>query len=191
MIESLESSEPSDEALLLRIAGGDVAAFENLYDRHAGLIFSLAVRILRNEAEAEDALQEICLMIWERAGLFDARLGRPVSWLITLARNKAIDRLRRSHRKAEVLAAAASDSAVLGSEPRDASRSMIQDEAAGTVRTVLAGLPPEQRVAIELAYFNGLTQAEIADVMKEPLGTIKARIRRGMLQMRDALEGRL
>lgn len=190
-MESITSEVP-DEALLSRIAGGDSVAFASFYDRHSNLLFSIATHVLRDDREAEDVLQESMVALWERASSYDRTLGKPVSWAITLTRNRAIDRLRalkrRQHGAAQPLDELES---VLTDPAASASDSAMTQESAGLVRTALTALPGEQRAAIELAFFRGLTHSEIAEQLEVPLGTIKARIRRGMLLLRDALEGSL
>ncbi|MGE4180219.1 MAG: sigma-70 family RNA polymerase sigma factor [Limisphaerales bacterium] len=183
-------NDQSDEALFARVALGDAEAFAAFYDRHETLWYSIALRILHSEAEAEDVVQEAAVLIWERAPLYKSEFGRPISWTVTVLRNKAIDRLRSSRRRGEVLERAAQEfggqesSGGLGGPG-------VSGESAGLVRKTLLHLPVEQRQAIELAFFGGLSQSEVAEKLNEPLGTIKARIRRGMLAMRDALEGAL
>lgn len=185
MSASLVPSDPPDVELLTRIARGEGEAFAGFYDRHSSLFYALILRILRNEREAEDVLQEACLLIWERAAHYDPRLGKPLSWAITLIRNKAIDRLR-SVRRQEQLHDEISDDLPAVSEAGEPAG----DEAV-LIRRAMAELSPEQRQAIELAFFSGLTHLEIAAKLGAPAGTIKARIRRGMMTMRDVLEDQL
>lgn len=188
-------SEPADQdkdvRVLQRIAAGDRAAFAEFYDAYSGLLFSLAVRIVNDPREAEDVLQDVCLQIWEKAGNYDPRLGKPIHWAVALARNKAIDRVRASQRRARLVEQAASSGAGETGAPMTANDALHGRERAALIKNALAGLPPEQRNAIELAFFSGLTQNEISEKLREPLGTIKARIRRGMLKLRDLLEGAL
>ena len=178
----------SDADLFERIQSGSTGAFTTFYDRHARRLFAVALRILGDVHEAEDALQEATVTLWEKAPVYDSRFGRPLSWAVTLTRNKAIDRLRSLRRKAN-LHQAAQDSGPgdLGESP-----CMVDDatagEATGSIRNALAGLPPDQRKAIELAFYSGLSQTEISSALGIPLGTIKARIRRGMLSLRGVLE---
>lgn len=183
-------NELSDEALFARVAEGDSEAFAAFYDRYEALWFSIALRILHVEAEAEDIVQEAAVLIWERAPIYSPDHGRPISWAITVVRNRAIDRLRSSRRRGELLERAAQEwiGADFGSESLPGG---VCADSAGLVRKCLLHLPVEQRQAIELAFFGGFSQSEVAERLSEPLGTIKARIRRGMLAMRDALEGAL
>ena len=186
------TQEQTDEALFARVTRGDAEAFAAFYDRHEGLFFGVAWRILMSDVDAEDVLQEAAVLIWERAPAYDAALGRPLSWAVTLVRNKAIDRLRTVRRRSDLLARA-SEEAGEGEPagPGGGDDSVVAAEVSGAVRRTLTLLPAEQREAIELAFFSGFTQSEIAEHLGQPLGTIKARIRRGMLAMRDALEGAL
>ncbi|MCC7373108.1 MAG: sigma-70 family RNA polymerase sigma factor [Verrucomicrobiales bacterium] len=184
--------DPSDESLFAGIAGGDAAAFETFYDRYERMFFGLVLRILRDEKEAEDVLQEAAVLIWERALQYHAALGRPLSWAVTLVRNKAIDRLRAGKRRGDLLEKAADEwGAVEAGFSVPSEPAKVGVDGAEIVKRSLLGLPLEQRQAIELAFFGGLSQSEIADHLKQPLGTIKARIRRGMITLRDALEGAL
>jgi RNA polymerase sigma-70 factor, ECF subfamily len=178
-----------DDALLRRIGNGDRNAFSEFYDLYASLLFSIAVKILNDPKEAEDVLQEVFVQIWEKAGTFDPRLGKPAGWATTLARNKAIDRLRASHRRSRLIDDATAELAPAAGDSPGANEAVFGREKSGLIRSAVAGLPVDQRQAIELAFFGGLTQNEISDRLREPLGTIKARIRRGMLKLRDQLEG--
>jgi RNA polymerase sigma-70 factor (ECF subfamily) len=173
--------------LLREIGAGDRSAFAQFYDRYSKLLFSIAFKILSDSKEAEDVLQEVFLQIWDKAGQYDSRLGKPVSWAVTLTRNKAIDHIRSSQRRTKLFEAAATELAAPAEEV--ANESVRDRESAALIGSAVAELPAEQRQAIELAFFRGLTQNEISETLKEPLGTIKARIRRGMLKLRDRLEG--
>ncbi len=187
------SVEETDESLFARVAQGDAAAFACFYDRHESLLFSLAFRIVHDEAEAEDVVQEAAVQMWERAPQYDARLGRPVAWAVTLVRNKAIDRLRASRRREALLERNFEEAVTTGAgmEGTGPDSGATSGDLANLIRRTLATLPREQQQAIELAFLGGFSQSEIAERLCEPLGTIKARIRRGMLAMRDALEGAL
>lgn len=192
--EDMEASgtrvvDGADEALFARVAGGDAEAFAAFYDRHAGLLYGVALKVLLSETDAEDVLQDAAVLIWERAPDYRAELGRPLSWAVTLVRNKAIDRLRSLKRRSHLLERVAGEATEVAPELAD--RAALASEQSAAVARTLGSLPPDQRRAIELAFFGGLSQSEIAEHLTEPLGTIKARIRRGMLAMRDALEGAL
>ncbi len=187
-------SEPAlnlerDVELLRRMAGGDRSAFSDFYDQYSGLLFSIAVKVLNDPKEAEDVLQEVFMRIWNKADAYDPVLGKPVSWAVTLTRNKAIDRIRASQRRSRLLEQATVEAGVLPDNSPSANERLHGRENAEIIRSVVAALPSDQRRAIELAFFSGLTQDEIAKTLQEPLGTIKARIRRGMLKLREKLEG--
>jgi RNA polymerase sigma-70 factor (ECF subfamily) len=181
----------SDAELFARIRMGDAGAFAEFYDRHSGLLFGVALKVLGNESESEEVFQDACVAIWERAPLHDPAGGQPLGWAVTLVRNRAIDRLRSVRRKAELIEAASVETAIREAESADAAMQTMGAEAAGAVHGALRSLSAEQRQAVELAFFRGLTQQEIAAQLGQPLGTIKARIRRGMLALRDELEGLL
>jgi RNA polymerase sigma-70 factor (ECF subfamily) len=187
-------SEPAldlerDVELLRRIADGDRSAFSDFYDQYSGLLFSIAIKVLNDSKEAEDVLQEVFMQIWNKADAYDQLLGKPASWAVTLTRNKAIDRIRASQRRSRLLEQATVEAAATPDDSPSANEKLYGKENAQMVRSVVAALPLEQRRAIELAFFSGLTQDEIAKTLQEPLGTIKARIRRGMLKLREKLEG--
>jgi RNA polymerase sigma-70 factor (ECF subfamily) len=182
------NQELSDSDLLHRIAARDDAALGEFYDRHANTLFGLAYRILYDHKEAEDLVQEVLLQIWEKVATFNPEQGRPLAWVIVLTRNKAIDRLRSAQRRArlveeiehELCGSTDSSAAALAEPPTTGDEAEI-------VRSALGRLPEEQRRAIMMAFFGGLSQSEIAAELNEALGTVKARIRRGMLRLRDEL----
>jgi RNA polymerase sigma-70 factor (ECF subfamily) len=179
-----EQEKASDVELLSRIAEGDEGALEQLYDRYRLILFGLLLRILHSRAEAEDCLQEVFLQVWRRAASFDEARGRPFTWLVTLARSRAIDRLRSQasrHRTAQDAAREAVE------EVSDAVTDAISSERSRVVRRALDSLPEEQRRVLELAYFDGLTQTEIAARLGQPLGTVKTRTRSGMLKLKEML----
>ncbi len=175
--------------LLARIARREQHAVGELYDRFGKVLFSVAVQILNDAALAEEVLQEVFVQIWEKASSYEPRLGRPLTWAIVLTRNKSIDQLRSLQRRSRLLESLKefADGAESYFEPV---RHDVQ-ELAQAAKQALQELPGEQRNAIELAFFGGLTQAEIATELSQPLGTIKARIRRGLLQLRARLEQQL
>jgi RNA polymerase sigma-70 factor (ECF subfamily) len=185
-----QESMVSDNELLRRIAAGDRPAFAEFYDRHATLMFSVACKILHDAGEAEDVLQEAFLQVWEKAGNFDPQLGKAASWAVILARNKSIDRIRASQRRARLAEAAGVEHAATGAEDT-VNQAIHGREKAKLIQSAIGALPADQRRAIELAFFSGLTQNEISEELHEPLGTVKARIRRGLLKLRGALEGLL
>lgn len=190
MEPTVANEEPTDHILLAAIARKESWALSEFYDRHAGLLNALAYRVLNQSQEAEDVVQEAFLLIWHKAASYDPRLGLPRTWAITLTRNKAIDRLRARQRRNAIMVEELEDAPPAPElntvAPEDA---LDQQETAVLVRSALAELPQEQRRPIELAFFKGLTHLEIAESLREPLGTIKARIRRGMLKLREPLLG--
>jgi RNA polymerase sigma-70 factor, ECF subfamily len=186
-----EQSAPPEAQLVRRVAQGDRDAFAALYDLYAKPLYSLALRILNDPKEAEDVLQDVFLRIWEKAGAFDEAGGKPFSWVVTMTRNKAIDRIRSRQRHSRLFEEASGSIEATSSEAAAPAPAGVEQDEAAQVRTALNALPKEQRQAIELAFFGGLTHSEIAAALREPLGTVKARIRRGMLQLRDCLEGQI
>lgn len=178
--------------LLRRIGLGDKQAFGELYDRFSGLLFSTAYRVLNQQEAAEDVLQDVFIQIWEKAPLYDPARGKPLTWAVTLTRNKAIDRLRSTQRRArlqdDVEKEASTD---LQFDDSDAFEGVASMEKGAMVRAALGRLNAEQREVLEMAFFKGLTQTEIAEQLGKPLGTVKARIRRGMMRMRELVEPHL
>ncbi len=162
--------------VLQRLAAGDPAALAEFYDRYAPLVNAIALRILRAAADAEDVVQEVFLQAWRQADRFDPGRGTPEAWLCTIARTRSLDRLRRRSSRRE-------DPEQVAPAPANAPRNV----EALAVREALQGLSLDQRRALELAYYEGLTQTEIAARLDEPLGTIKTRIRTAMLRLREAL----
>jgi RNA polymerase sigma-70 factor, ECF subfamily len=181
-----EQAPISDVTLLHSIRDGDEQALASLYDRYRLILFGLILRILHSQSEAEDVLQEVFLQVWQRASSFDEERGRPFTWLVTLARSRAIDRLRSLGARDRVTNEAGREAEVTG-ETRDAVDDAIRSERGETVRRALASLPDEQRSTLVLAYFEGLTQTEIADRLGAPLGTVKTRMRSGMIKLRELL----
>ena len=183
---------PLDIELMERISEGDALAFAEFYDRYSALLFSIAAKVVGDVQEAEEVLLDSARLVWERAPLYDPTLGRPLSWAVVITRNKAIDRQRILQRESEAIAKitqqAAADFLTYGRKPPSEA---ISSENSTLLRDALTSLPAEQRVAIELAFFTGLSQTQIAAQLGQPLGTIKARIRRGMLAIREALEEQL
>jgi RNA polymerase sigma-70 factor (ECF subfamily) len=171
-----------------RIATGDAKAFASFYDAFSGALYSLAFKILGSAEEAEDVLQTACLRMWDDAVRFDARRGTPFTWAYTITRSKALDRLRLRQRRAQLMESGGmQEIAAQGSTVPSAEEELAIRERAAAVRSALGTLPEDQREAIELAFFNGLTQQEIAARLGEPLGTVKARIRRGMMKLKCPL----
>ena len=183
-----EPSQIPDADLLHAIARGDETALADCYDRYRLILFGLILRILHDREEAEDCLQEVFLQVWRRARDFDESRGRAFTWLVTIARSRALDRLRASGSRLRLATEAAQ---VAHDEVGNAAEEAVQSEQAAIVRGALAKLPEEQRHALLLAYFEGLTQTEIAARLGDPLGTVKTRMRSGMIKLRELLHGKL
>jgi RNA polymerase sigma-70 factor (ECF subfamily) len=187
----LMPQEETDREMLAQVARGDQRAFGKLYDRLSSPLYSLAVRMLGDSAEAQDALQEVFLQIWRRAAAYDAEQSSVFSWAVLMTRSRVIDRLRARGRRLRVIVTSTDDAAQAEIVPASASSTESAADTAGRneeavrVRSSLNKLPAEQREAIELAFFNDLTHHEIAAQLGQPLGTIKARIRRGLLKLRE------
>jgi RNA polymerase sigma-70 factor, ECF subfamily len=184
-------TDVDDEEDLRRLAAGDGDAAARLYDRHARAVYSLALRIVNDEGDAEDVVQEVFAQAWRQAARYDASRGVVGAWLLMMARSRAIDKVRSARARPS---RAVDDPRVIDEMPavlRDAPSRIIDAENARLAQRALAELPLLQRLVIELAYYEGLTQREIADRLEQPLGTVKSRLRLGLLKLRDALaEGR-
>ena len=188
----MHASDPTDLSLLQRIAARDTAALAELYDRHNRLIFGLILRIVRDRGEAEEILQDTFLRVWTRVERYDPQIGGPMPWIVRVARNCAIDRLRARRVRATVVAPAIDFAAVETAAPATGIQSpetaVLTAERRRGLTDALAGLPAEQRRLIEAAFFEGYTHSELAQRFGLPLGTVKTRIRVGMIVMRQRLE---
>lgn len=181
-----------DSQLVSRMAAGEDAALGDLYDRYGKTVYALALAIVREPADAEEVVVDAFGQAWRSAGTFDAGRGSVGAWLATIARSRALDTVRARGRRAKAheRAALVSEDGVatpIASVGSDPSRGAERTEARRLVSQALASLPEPQRAAIELAYFEGLSQSEIAERLAEPLGTIKTRIRAGMEKLRGLL----
>jgi RNA polymerase sigma-70 factor, ECF subfamily len=187
--ESLDPRERVDARLMARIAQDDTQALAELYDRFSGPLYAMALRVLRDSNEAQDVVHDAFVTISAKAGSFDATRGSAFSWAVTLVRNRAIDIVRMRRRRAELLAKSVpADLGYIEESPvASGSETAALDDEARAVRAAVERLPPEQKRALELAFFGGFTQDEISRKLSEPLGTVKARIRRGLLKMRESL----
>ena len=169
----------SDLALVTAIRSGDEGAMAALYDRYASIVYSVALRVLQDTGAAEDVLQDIFMQLWRNPGSFDSSRGNMAAWLAVIARNRAIDTLRRRKPQDDI------ENVVVSVEPDMASEAE-RSRAMAKIRGAMEAMPAPQRSALELAYFEGLTHMEIAEKTGEPLGTVKTRIRTGLLSLRKA-----
>ncbi|TSJ78773.1 sigma-70 family RNA polymerase sigma factor [Rariglobus hedericola] len=200
---SIDAASPADDSrhahdaqLVRRVGTGDQSALGELYDRWVRPLHALASNILHDPTEAEDVLHDVFLTLWRKSADFDTTRGHAFSWAATLTRNRAIDRLRSRSRRSELLNQAAPadlgyDESNPGADGTDSAGHLWLKEKSSAVRRALATLPGDQRDVLQLAYFGGLTQLEIAEKLSQPLGTVKARIRRGLLKLRDVLAPQL
>jgi len=181
------SGQPLTEpiSLIQQIAMQNRDAFGQFYDHYSPLVYSLALRMLKVQSDAEDLLQEVFVQIWRQAQSYSAERGSPEAWIVNIARSRAIDKIRSIRRMEK--------SFVLTGDPASAESSdnvetsAVASEFRLTMNSALANLPESQRRVLELAYFDGLTQSEIADRLAEPLGTIKTRMRSGIHRLREIL----
>jgi RNA polymerase sigma-70 factor, ECF subfamily len=169
----------SDLATVTAMKAGDQSALAELYDRYSSVVYAVALRVLGDAAAAEDVLQEIFLQLWRKPTAFDAARGNLGAWLAVITRNRAIDALRKRKPETDI-------EDVIVSVAPDLAGEADRARAAGRVREVLGSMPALQRTALEMAYFEGMTHTEIADKTGEPLGTIKTRIRAGLMTLRKA-----
>jgi RNA polymerase sigma-70 factor, ECF subfamily len=199
-----EPVAPTDAELMARVAAGDQGAFASVYDRHAPAVYGAVMRYLRDPGAAEDVVQETYLAAWSSAGVYAPESGSLVGWLLSIARHRAIDRLRASARRPQLVDPSAGDpgdgddglerllsigrptsGVATSAEPSDvAERSWVSS----VVRTAIAEMPADERQALELAYDYGLSQSEIAEKLGWPIGTVKTRTRRALLRLRAMLE---
>jgi RNA polymerase sigma-70 factor (ECF subfamily) len=178
----------SDEELMALLSRQEQQAFAALFERYCNLVFSVSMHIVRDSALAEDLVQEVFLRLWRRPDRYQAERGRFLPWLLSVVRHRAIDEQRSRGRRQSHEDLASDPAATLPARSSgDPMLAALVSESQATVREALRALPDEQRRTIELAYFGGLTQREIAEKLDQPLGTVKTRIRLGMLKLRAAL----
>jgi RNA polymerase sigma-70 factor, ECF subfamily len=183
--EPIDSVNKQTMGLMERIATGDEAALAELYRQLAPTLMGLALKMIGDQKEAEDVLQEGFIYIWRKAADYNPLLGRPTSWAARIMRSKAIDRLRVRRRNERLVERATIEFTHSPDTEETSAEDLIFGEKRAVVQAALGQIPPEQRQALELAFFGGLTQKEIAIRLAVPLGTIKARIRRGLIRLRD------
>jgi len=177
--------ESSDSALVERFLRKDVSAFEELYDRHSRVVYALVVRILQQGSTAEEVVQDVFLHLWRNAGQYQSSRGPFVPWLLTLARNRALDQLRLKSERQRRREDQAEEIPAIAQSP-DYEKALDEKRRAERVRSLMGTLSPPQKKAIEMAYFEGLSQ--IAESLQEPLGTVKSWIRNGLLRLKEGLQ---
>lgn len=184
--------EPDDRAveiaLLERITRRERAAFEELYARYVNILYATALKFVREESDAQDVVQDVFIQVWDKAKMYDPSKGKPLTWVLTLVRNRSIDRIRAIQRRARLRDEFEAETVTDESAWARESLSRVEaGEQGRTLRAAVNQLSPQQRKVIELAYFGGLTQIEIAEKLGEPLGTVKARARRGLLKLKELI----
>jgi RNA polymerase sigma-70 factor (ECF subfamily) len=184
--------EPDDRAveldLLARITKRERAAFEQLYTRYSNILYATAMKFLKEDADAQDVVQDVFIQIWDKAKLYDPAKGKPLTWALTMTRNRSIDRIRAIQRRTRLRDDFEKETVADESTGiREALSGVDASERTQILRDAVARLSPEQRKVIDLAFFGGLTQSEIADRLGEPLGTVKARARRGLMKLKEHL----
>jgi len=184
--------EPDDRAveiaLLERITRRERAAFEELYARYVNILYATALKFVREESDAQDVVQDVFIQVWDKAKMYDPSKGKPLTWVLALVRNRSIDRIRAIQRRARLRDEFEAETVTDESAWARESLSRVEaGEQGRTLRAAVNQLSPQQRKVIELAYFGGLTQIEIAEKLGEPLGTVKARARRGLLKLKEMI----
>ena len=188
MTSHFASKDEIDPAVIRRVAEGDCAAFERLYDAFSGILYSLALRMLERPEDTEELVQEVFTKIWSDAVNYDPRRGAPLAWAITITRHKAIDKIRATSRRLRVYEAAEGEAKSNPSPGIQPALEAEHSESAKAVRDSLGTLPPEVRESIELAFFGGLSHSQIAEKLSVSITTVKSRIRRAMMQLRQTLK---
>ena len=181
---NLQAAKAAEDAALLgKVEQGDQAAMGLLFDRYSGIVYSVALRVLKDTGQAEDVMQDIFIQIWKKPGAFISGRGSLGAWLVVVARNRAIDALRRRRPTDSVEDVVLASSTDLAAE---AERNTLMEK----VRAYMHQLPPEQRKSVEMAYFEGMSHSEIAEKTGDPLGTVKTRIRLALITLRKAMQGK-
>jgi len=174
-------ADVTDATLVAAVRSGDEGAMATLFDRYSSIVYAVGLRVLGDTGAAEDVLQEVFMQLWRNPGAFDASRGNLGAWLAVIARNRAIDSLRKRRPETDI-------DGVVGSVVPDMAGDAGRARAMEKVRGTLGSMPAAQRSALEMAYFEGLTHTEIAAKTGEPLGTVKTRIRAGLMALRKAFE---
>lgn len=176
----------SDAALVQQLLRRDVRAFEQLYDRHSRIVYGLVLRILQQGSTAEEVVQDVFLQLWRNASQYQASRGPFVPWLLTLARNRALDTLRLKSERQRRREDQTEELPQIAQVPQY-EQALDEKRRAEVVRSLMSSLSAPQKKAIELAYFEGLSHTEIAEVLHEPLGTVKSWIRNGLIRLKEGL----
>lgn len=185
----VDANVAEDIRLLKRIAERDAASFQAFYKKYKGLVFATISNVLNDHHDTEDVLQEVLVQVWNKAHLYESRKGKPLTWLTTMARNRAIDRIRSKQRRSRLNDDFETENKKDQFEFEPSGHENLEEkERVGILHHAVSRLTDDQREAIELTYFSGLTQAEVAGRLHEPLGTIKARIRRGVNRLETLLK---
>ena len=177
----------SDATLVDRLLHRDVSAFEELYDRHSRIVYALVVRILQQAPTAEEVVQDVFLQLWRNAALYQSARGPFVPWLLTLARNRALDNLRLKSERQRRREDQTEELPTIAQAP-EYEKALDEKRRAERVRSLIGTLSASQKKAIEMAYFEGLSHSEIASALQEPLGTVKSWIRNGLLRLKEGLQ---
>lgn len=181
-----------DMTMIQSIGRRDVIAFQDFYKKFHGLLYSTIYRVLNDHQDTEDIMQEVLVQIWQKAHLYEPSKGKPLTWVTTMARNRAIDRIRSKQRRSKLNDGFELESKTVQPEFIEDTRDVLMaKESDAMLKSAVMDLSPDQREAIQLAYFGGLTQSEIADRLSEPLGTVKARIRRGVQRLEQVVKRRM
>jgi RNA polymerase sigma-70 factor, ECF subfamily len=181
-----EDAHEAARELMRRVQQKDETAFQELYDTHCHLVYSIAANMLPTGNTADEIVQEVFLKIWNASNLYDAELGKVVSWIITMTRRFCLNRIRSENRRAAAHTRAETEIQLTPHSPAADGMLLLKEDALA-VRAAVALLPQDQQDAIRLSFFENMTHENAADALKVPLGTLKARIRRGMLKLRDHL----
>lgn len=188
-IPEQENQATADGEMMRRLVTGDEEAFSSFYRRFAPGLFSMIYQVLQDQKESEDVMQEAFVQMWKKGSTYDPERSGLFTWAVMISRNKAIDRLRSRQRRFRTVDAAAAEWAAVPPEGGEQADALLgQNEERGRIRAALSQLPGGQREALDLAFFGGMTQLEISNKLGAPLGTVKARIRRGLLALRHVLE---
>ena len=185
--EILDADVQETKLLFRRVAARDRKAFDSLHVRFSNLVFATVMQVLNNRQDAEDVMQEVFALLWKKADMYVEERGKPSTWLATLARNRAIDRFRSRDRRNRLNLGFEQETEIGWEAPSPSCAAEI-NELSSQARSAVLHLAPDQRLAIHLAFLEGLSQTEIAERTGTPLGTVKARIRRGLAKLRGLLK---